>query len=309
MSIGSIIVGQYYMSQINNQLGVIKSELDKISTFQEKEYESEIYALLGFVSKYSLFQIEIVENKELRERVLTHLVQLEYECTKLLAQANLTLKEIGKKTGLEYADYEELVIEAQTWCQYQKTLLKMLREIDYLIYALYLGKVSKDNCDSLFYPFYEMAKDAQKALETFHTETCKSLKIDLNRNWRLRSGIKRALIFVPSLFYKKLRYKGIPREIPLMISGQCSREQYNDILNNEPDLFKDKVRLIIKGGKLYYLPGLEKQNKHKEQEAQQEADMTFTIGDYYEEGPEQEFSDRFFVTTEELNANKSEADI
>lgn len=61
-----MIVGQYYMTQINNQLGEINSELDKIATFQDKEYQSRIYALVAAVQKCSHFQYEIMEDEEQR---------------------------------------------------------------------------------------------------------------------------------------------------------------------------------------------------------------------------------------------------
>lgn len=41
------------MTQINDQLGEINSELDKISTFQDKEYQSKVYALVAEVQKCS----------------------------------------------------------------------------------------------------------------------------------------------------------------------------------------------------------------------------------------------------------------
>lgn len=126
MGAAAMVVGQYYMTQINDQLGEINSELEKISSFQDKEYQSKIYALVAEVQKCSQFHVEIIENEELRKRELDHLKELEHECAQLLGQANLTLKEFEKKKGLAFSDYEAKVTEAQTWYQYQQVLLNLM---------------------------------------------------------------------------------------------------------------------------------------------------------------------------------------
>lgn len=171
MGAAAMVVGQYYMTQINDQLGEINSELDKIATFQDKEYQGRIYALVAAVQKCSQFQVEIVENEELRKLELSHLKGLEDECAKLLGQANLTLKEFEKKKGLDYSGYEKQVAEAQTWYQYQQILLEIMLKIEELTYALNLGQVSKENCYSMFLPYARQAEDSLKALAAWHKET------------------------------------------------------------------------------------------------------------------------------------------
>ncbi|WP_130838508.1 hypothetical protein [Lachnoclostridium sp. Marseille-P6806] len=49
MGAAAMVVGQYYMTQINDQFDQINGELDKIATFQDKEYQSKIYALVAEV--------------------------------------------------------------------------------------------------------------------------------------------------------------------------------------------------------------------------------------------------------------------
>lgn len=69
MGVASMVVGQYYMTQINTELGVISDGISQIADFQT----------------------EILENDELRLSKIAQLDSLEEKCTQLLGQANLTL--------------------------------------------------------------------------------------------------------------------------------------------------------------------------------------------------------------------------
>lgn len=107
MGVASMIVGQYYMTQINAELGVISDGISQIQNFQDNEYRSRVFSLVAHVKKIADFQTEILENDELRLSKIAQLDSLEEECTKLLGQANLTLAGFAKKSGLNYDGYEK----------------------------------------------------------------------------------------------------------------------------------------------------------------------------------------------------------
>ena len=62
MSVASMVVGQYYMTQINSELEKIGNGISKVSDFQDNEYRSRIFALVSHVKKIAAFQTEIIEN-------------------------------------------------------------------------------------------------------------------------------------------------------------------------------------------------------------------------------------------------------
>lgn len=74
MSVASMIVGQYYMTQINAELGAISDGISQIQNFQDNEYRSRIFSLVAHVKKIADFQTEILENDELR---LSKIAQLD----------------------------------------------------------------------------------------------------------------------------------------------------------------------------------------------------------------------------------------
>ena len=61
-----MVVGQYYMTQINAELGLISESISKVSDFQDNEYRSRVFSLIAHVKTIADFQVEILENNELR---------------------------------------------------------------------------------------------------------------------------------------------------------------------------------------------------------------------------------------------------
>lgn len=55
MAVASMVVGQYYMTQINTELRNISNGIDKISDFQDNEYMSRVFSLIEHVKKISEF--------------------------------------------------------------------------------------------------------------------------------------------------------------------------------------------------------------------------------------------------------------
>lgn len=66
MGVASMVVGQYYITQIKAELGEINNGISKISDFQDNEYRSKVFSLIAQVKKIVDFQTEILENNDLR---------------------------------------------------------------------------------------------------------------------------------------------------------------------------------------------------------------------------------------------------
>lgn len=162
MSVASMVVGQYYMTQINPELGEISDGISQIQDFQDNEYRSRVFSLVAHVKKIADFQTEILENDELRLSKITQLDSLEEECTQLLGQANLTLAGFAKKTGLDYEAYEKALGNAQNWFMYQKSLLDVFYKISDLRYTLHLGAVSREQCVALLPTYTKQVSDTQE---------------------------------------------------------------------------------------------------------------------------------------------------
>lgn len=252
MGVASMVVGQYYMTQINSELEKIGSGISRVSDFQDHEYRSRVFALVSHVKKIAAFQTEIIENNELRFSKISQLDSLEEECTKLLGQANLTLAGFANKSDLDYETYELELHSAQSWHIYQTTLLEILCRISDLRYALHLGAVSREHCTALLPTYTEQVAQTQTRLTHWHKDTIERLSVDTAEVRRKRDGLDRAIHFIPGLFDDAANFRPISKSTAKMIDSQI---RHNIIPHSdESDLYLEDVQLIAKDGKVFYLP-------------------------------------------------------
>lgn len=253
MGVASMVVGQYYMKQINAELGEISDGISKISDFQDNEFRSRIFSLVAHVKKIADFQVEILENDELRLSKIEQLDNLEEECTQLLGQVNLTLAGFAKKNDLDYASYEKELKEAQSWYTYQKALLDVLYKISDLRYTLHMGAVSREQCAALLSTYTKQVEDTQELLTGWHQTSVNRLGIDTDEIKRKRDGFDGVIHFIPGLFNDDLNFRAINEKTVDMITVQASVKSIKHPQDTS-DLYAEDVQLISKDGKIYYLP-------------------------------------------------------
>lgn len=251
MGVASMVVGQYYMTQINAELGEISEGISKISDFQDNEYRSRVFSLIAHVKKIADFQVEILENHELRLSKISQLDSLEEECTQLLGQANLALAGYTKKTDLDYAAYEKELPEVQNWYMYQKSLLDVLYKISELRYTLHMGAVSREHCIALLPTYTNQVAETQRRLTGWHQATTERLSIDTSEVRRKRAGFDGVVHFLPGLFNDDLNFRAIEKSTATIIKAQSAGSAH---AYDTTDLYAEDVQLISKGGKVYYLP-------------------------------------------------------
>lgn len=259
MGVASMVVGQYYMTQINEELGEISEGISQIQDFQDNEYRSRVFSLVAHVKKIADFQTKILENDELRLSKIAQLDSLEEECTQLLGQANLTLSGFVKKTGMDYEAYQKVLGNVQNWFMYQKSLLDVLYKISDLRYTLHVGAVSREQCVALLLTYTKQVSDTQERLTAWHDGTTKRLGIDIDGIRRKRAGLDGVIHFIPGLFNKDFNFRSIEKKTATMISAQASGHEALHIADTS-ELYAEDVQLISKNGKLYYLP----ENKEEE---------------------------------------------
>lgn len=256
MAVAAMVVGQYYMTQINNQLESISQEIGKIADFQKTEYESRVNAIVGRLKHCATFQVEIMEKDDLRNRELSNLEKVEDECNTLLIQANSMLRKIAASgTKTDYDSYEKKVREANYWYQFQQKLLVIMGMIGDLTYTLNLGAVTKKKCYDMYLDCETEVNKVLSDLADWHNLTAEELGIEKDKLRRKKQGVVGIIMTVPALFNEKYHYKAISNQTAEMINNQIGMYPMMNPYENK-DLFQEDVRLIAKEGKLYYLPSL-----------------------------------------------------
>ena len=257
MSVASIIVGQYYMTQINSELKIISNGISQLQNFQNNEYRSRVLSLVTHVKKIADFQTEILENDELRLSKILQLDSLEEECTQLLGQANLTLIDFTKQSELKYKEYENILGSVQEWFMYQKSLLDILCKISDLRYTLYLGVVSREQCIAILPIYSKYVSDTQKRLTTWHKGVADQLGIDIEKGHRKRSGINGTFYSIIGFIANNDSYnfKSMEKKTIDMIKEQELGHNKNYPIDTS-ELYNEDVQLIAKNKKIYYLPNI-----------------------------------------------------
>ena len=250
--IASMIIGEYYMKQINDEISRLNDEISKISRFQNDEYGSKVLALLVQIKRISLFQAEIIENESLRNSDIDKLNFLEQSTIELLGQANLAISDTAKKYNLDYKKYEEELNEIHKWHIYQKNLLEVLYKITELKNVLYLGKISKEQLNFTLKEYTKQVMNVHESLIAWHKKTIEKLEIDTENARRKRIGLDGAAHWVPGLFNEDLNFISIPKETIGMIEEQSSNYELSLQYINE-EIFNKDAKVISKDGRLYYL--------------------------------------------------------
>lgn len=253
MGVASMVVGQYYMAQIHTELEGIGENISQILDFQENEYKSRVFSLITHVRRIAEFQVEILENNELRLSKISQLDSLEEECTKLLGQTNLTLEKYTEEKDSDYGKYEKKLKKAHHWYLYQKSLLSILYRISELRYTLHLGAVSREQCTALLPTYTKQVESIQGRLTNWHQKTMERLKIDPQKIRRKREGFDLAIHSIPGVFNHSLRFKSINKNTVSMITEQASGYE-TGYHRDMTDLYAEDVQLIATNGKIYYLP-------------------------------------------------------
>ena len=253
MNVASMVVGQYYMEQINKELEEINSTIKKISDFQDSEYKSKVYALMVQVQKITQFQVEILDNEELRLSELSNLNRWEQECIQLLGQANDTVANYANKKDLNYKAYEVALTDVQKWVVYQKSLMEVLTKTAELKYVLHLGTVSKEHCCALLPTYSNQVQASLELLRKWHQSYVEQFEISVDDNNRKRTGLDSVIHFIPGLINEQNKYRSISDNTTQKIIAQTSEYRTASSLE-DTDLFQEDVHIIAKDGKIYYLP-------------------------------------------------------
>jgi hypothetical protein len=252
MNISSMVVGQYYMAQIDTKMAEMQEGIDKIYDFQQTEFKARIIALIGKVGNISKFNIEIIENDELRKRSLDDLNRYRDDAVELLQQVNLTIENIvSKGHNSEFNKYQESIDDLDRLISFQQYLLSILEEIGRLIYLLNKGTVSSDHCYSLYNIYIEQSTDARNLINQWHDESIKTFALDLDNKRYAKQGIEALVFEIPGMIFNDWKYNEIPDSVITQIYKQLDNSL--EIKNTTENLLEKETKIISKDGKYYYL--------------------------------------------------------
>ena len=261
-NVASMIVGQYYMTQINGDLDKISEGVNRIEQFQESEYVSKITALIKEIKKLDAFQVSSLVDEDKRKEKVRLLTDMEKEGAQLLDQATVSINNlIGKETA-DFKAYEETTQQIEKWREYQKILLEVLYQISLLMQVFSAGTQSNEEVFFIFNQCADECKVTCERLRDFHVEQHAKHKIDISSNQISNGWLLEGVASVVGIFdegaKEKIRLRKLSKKTAETIAIQML--PFEDCREREILTFDGDVELIIKEGEVYYLPN-EKSSK------------------------------------------------
>lgn len=221
MNVGSMVVGQYYMSEISSKLETMTKSIDKIGDFQDREFKSRILSVLTLVGEISQFSSEIMEDDEQRNLKLVAIENLKATATELLGQVNITISNITQKTQKpDFKEYQFKINDFQTLLGYQIALITTIEEISKLTYLLGKGSISTERSYSTFNKYLEQSVQTRNLLRQWHDTQSNTLHIDLEKERITKVGFKAVVYAIPSLFDEKFKYSELSQNLVIELNNQ-----------------------------------------------------------------------------------------
>ena len=253
MGAASLVVGQYYMQQINAELSAINDGISKIQDFLQDNYKSKVRTLVTQVKRAADFQIEIMEDATLRAEEITRLQSLEKTCMELLNQANETIERASSKQYDAFDKYSEATATISEWQKYQMLLVNVLYTIADLDYTFHLGAKSHEQCYRAYDDTFRYTENTIEKTKKWHLTHEKSLGIDVDQAIFERKGID-AIIHKPlALINEDFQYKSMKKQEVESIRVQKG-VKIIDRREEVRDLYMEDAKVIFKNGRVFYVP-------------------------------------------------------
>lgn len=184
----SMIVGQYYMNEINNKLEELKGNIQNVSDFLDSAYQSKLNKIISKMQEIIDNKQEILNNDYSRNKRYDDVLRLEDTCVELLGQANDLIKRNILNEDIDYKKYEKTIKEISKWFSRQQILQRLLLEIGNLRYVLAYGNETSKLSHTQYNNYLLQTNTTNDALENWHNSIGKTLGIDtkeLRRNGQL----------------------------------------------------------------------------------------------------------------------------
>ena len=247
MNVASVVVGQYYMSEINDKLEKIKDSINNISNFQDSEYLSKLLHTCSKISEIIENENDILMNEEARKNAYSDIKDIETKCAELLGQANIQIGKNIKENDLNAKQYFEKIKIIEEWFKRQQITQELLLKIGDLRFVLANGSEKSNLSHKQFNNYLDITNSINKQLDIWHENYINKLGIDIDKN-RKKGSLFKVREKTIGLLKEDWNYNKIDELTIHQISNQIQPKTYDKFISEK----KDKVILIQKYNGNYY---------------------------------------------------------
>lgn len=249
-NVASMVVGQYYMSEINHKLDMLQDDIQEISDFLDSEYQGKLAQIISKMQEIIENKVEILKNSYSRDKRFDEILRAESECGKLLAQANTSISQSIMKEENEYREYEKKAKEINKWFIRQQILQQLLLEIGNLRYVLAYGNETSKLSHTQYNNYLKQTNSVNAELENWHNINCEKFGIEKEEQKRKAKffEIRKNTI---GRIKEEWAYHKLEDNVLDIINSQTNRKElapYNEDKQNE------KIKIQKYKGEYYNLP-------------------------------------------------------
>lgn len=248
MNVMSIVVGQYYMTQINGQLRAIERAIDEIKQFQNEEFLSKVRSTLRQTKQISSHITEIITSESERTVERARLEQIEAEAGQQLDFVNTLIKtQLTEST--KFKTYSDKTMKLASLAATQQALLATLGEISRLMVVLSKGEVSTSRANATYKELSDQTMQVRTELRSWQQEEMEAFHVELKQHRRKRTGVTGLVTPVASRIVSDYGYLDLPEELVSMMEQQIIQDQLE-----LPELagYEHPVELLFDDDKIYY---------------------------------------------------------
>lgn len=245
----SMIVGQYYMSEINNKLENIEENISEISNYLDTEYKGKLMYIVSKLKEIIDNKYEILNNEFSKNKRYDEIINLESECAKLLGQANNEIKENMPNKNSDYKNYEKKLEIISKWFERQQLLQRLLLEIGDLRYVLASGNETAKISHTQYNNYLEQSNSIIEQLKKIHIYMSKKFGIDIKKS-RMNGRFYKIRKNTLGKIKEDWAYHKLDDNIIKMIEKQTNVKEMNQYTKDKQD---EVIKIQKYNGEYYNL--------------------------------------------------------
>ena len=244
----SMVVGQYYMNEINDKLENIQHDIDGIANFLDTQYQGKLVYIISKIQEVLENKNEIIGNEFSRDKRYDEMSRIEENCAELLTQANASIIKYLKEE-LDYKNYEKNVKDIQMWSVRQQILMRLLAEIGDLRYVLANGNETPKSAHSQYNKYLTHTNKVNEQLDSWHEVYCEKFGISKTEHRRKANffEIRKNTI---GRINEEWAYNKLDESIETMIDSQMN---VKEILPYSKDKQDENIKILKHNGEYYNL--------------------------------------------------------
>lgn len=245
----SMVVGQYYMNEINEKLETIQHDIDSISNFLDAQYKGKLIYIVSKIEEILENREDILTNDFSKDKRYDEISRAEENCVELLTQANVSIADL-LKDELDYKKYERNVKDIQKWSVRQQILTRLLAEIGDLRYVLADGNETSKSSHSQYNKCLKHTNTVNERLDNWHEIYCEKFGINKDEHRRKANffEIRKNTI---GRINEDWAYNKLNENTETMIDAQMN---INTLLPYNTDKLDDNIKILKYKGEYYNLP-------------------------------------------------------